>query len=82
MKNWKSIFKFLIIFILSFISLELIEYLVSLYFNLRLDSLKWGWLAFIILYGFKYHIFCCLLPTIWASYKCRHKHKCNHEHCE
>jgi hypothetical protein len=50
-------------------------------FHVNLSNLKWGWLGLMILYGFKFHIFCCLLPALFASYKCRHK-KCKHEHCE
>ena len=49
--------------------------------HVNLSNLKWGWLGLMILYGFKFHIFCCLLPALFASYKCRHK-KCKHEHCE
>jgi hypothetical protein len=77
----KSIIKFIIIFILSFIVMEGIERLLENIFHIDLNNLKWGWLGLMILYGFKFHIFCCLLPAIFASYKCRHK-KCKHEHCE
>ena len=81
MKNKKGILKFIFIFILTFIAMELVEYLFKIIFNIDLHQLKWGWIGFIIIYGFKYHIFCCLLPALWAGFKCRHK-KCNHEHCE
>ena len=80
MKN-KSIIKFMIIFILSFIIMEGIEMLLENIFHINIVNIKWGWLGLMILYGFKFHIFCCLLPAIFASYKCRHK-KCKHEHCE
>ena len=76
----KSILKFMMIFILSFILMESIERLASFYFKIDLHNLKWGWIGFIIIYGFKFHIFCCILPAIWATYKCKHK-KCNHDHC-
>lgn len=80
MRNKKSILKFIIVFISTFILLEIIEFSISYFFNIDLKSLKWGWFGFMIVYGFKYHIFCCLIPAIWASYKCRHK-KCKHTHC-
>jgi hypothetical protein len=81
MKNKKGIIKFIIIFILTFFLIEGIEFGIEHLFNIDLHELKWGWAGFIIVYGFKYHIFCCLIPAIWAGYKCRHK-KCEHEYCE
>lgn len=76
--------KFLITFVLSFIAFYLLEHLVSYVFDIDVDNLEvgWlGWLGFIILYGFKFHIFCCLIPLLFTTYKCRHK-KCEHEHCK
>jgi hypothetical protein len=81
MKNKKGIIKFIIIFILTFFLMEGIELGIEYFFNIDLHELKWGWVGFIVVYGFKYHIFCCLIPAIWAGYKCRHK-KCEHEYCE
>jgi len=81
MKNKNGIIKFIIIFILTFLLMEGIELGIEYFFNIDLHELKWGWVGFIIVYGFKYHIFCCLIPAIWAGYKCRHK-KCEHEYCE
>ena len=80
MKYKKQILKFLGIFIISFICVELIEmYLNSLYwFDFKM--LKLGWLGTMIFWGFKFHIFCCLAPMIWAGYKCRHK-SCEHDYC-
>jgi hypothetical protein len=77
--NKKSIIKFILVFIVSFLIFEGIEMLISHFFNIDLQ-MKWGWIGFIIFYGFKFHIFCCLIPALWAGYKCRHK-KCHHEHC-
>ena len=81
MKNKKSLLKFLKVFIISFLILELIEFGLFKIFDIDLHQLEWGWIGFVIIYGFKYHIFCCLIPAIWAGYKCRHK-SCEHEHCE
>ncbi len=76
--------KFLTTFILSFIGFYLIERLISIIFNVDMDSLDlgWlGWLGFVIMYGFKTHIICCVLPFLFTTYKCRHK-KCDHKHCD
>ena len=63
----------------------LIEHSISYLFNINLDTLNFGfnatWLALLVIYGFKFHIFCCLIPLIITSYKCRHK-KCNHKQCK
>ena len=80
MENRKAILKFILIFIITFLLIEVIEMLFEYFFHIDLHNLKWGWIGFMILYGFKYHVICCLIPAIWASYKCRHK-KCNHNHC-
>ena len=81
MKNKKMIIKFIIIFILTFFVIEGIEFGIEHFFNIDLHELKWGWLGFMIVYGLKYHIFCCIIPAIWAGYKCRHK-SCEHDYCE
>jgi hypothetical protein len=75
--------KFIITFVLSFILFYLLEHLISHIFNIDLHTLDFGWLGwfgFIFVYGMKFHIFCCLIPLIITSYKCRHK-KCDHEQC-
>lgn len=76
--------KFIIVFIATFIGFHLLEELISYYFGISMDNLNlgWlGWLGFIIMYGFKLHIFCCLLPLLFTTYKCRHK-GCDHEQCK
>jgi hypothetical protein len=79
--NKKSIFRFLKVFIVSLIIFELLEHTLEYIFGIDLHNLKWGWIGFLIIYGFKFHIFCCLLPFLWAKYKCRHKN-CDHDHCD
>lgn len=81
MKNKKQILKFLTIFALTFILMEVAEHAIEHIFDIDLHNLEWGWIGFIIVYGFKYHIFCCLIPALWAGYKCRHT-ECDHEYCE
>ena len=80
MKNKRNILRFIVVFVISFIVIEAIELILDKFFGINLSKLEWGWIGFIIIYGFKYHIFCCLFPAIWAGYICRHK-KCNHTHC-
>jgi len=76
----RNILKFLVIFIFSFILIESIEWILMDYFHYNFEYVTIGWLGFVIFYGFKFHIFCCLAPMIWAGYKCRHK-SCEHEYC-
>lgn len=81
-RRWKSIKKFIIVFLLSFLLMEIIEHSITYFFKIDLHQLKWGWIGFILIYGFKYHILCCIIPGIWTTYKCRHKNKCEHTHCD
>ena len=69
------------IFLISFLIMEGIEHGLQYFFNFDIHMWKYGWLGLIVVYGFKYHILCCLLPAIWATYKCRHK-KCEHDYCD
>jgi hypothetical protein len=76
--------KFIITFIVSFIVFYVLEHFISHLFNIDLHTLDFGWFGwfgFILFYGFKFHIFCCLIPLLFTSYKCRHK-KCDHDHCK
>ena len=75
-----AVFKFTKIFIISYIVMEMIECIVTYYCNVDLHAMKYGFFMFMIIYGFKFHIFCCLFPFLFAAYKCKHK-KCKHEHC-
>jgi NADH:ubiquinone oxidoreductase subunit 3 (subunit A) len=81
MKNkLKPIIRFFFIAVISFFVFEVIEHLLLDIFNISIESLELGWFTFIIIYGFKFHILCCVVPMIWAAYKC--KHSCDHDHCE
>jgi len=82
MRKIKYIWAFIKVFLISFLVMELIEFLIKTIFNVDLHGLKIGWFGFLLLYGFKYHILCCLLPAIWTTYKCKHKTKCNHKYCD
>ena len=80
MKNKKVIFKFILIFLISFIVTELVEHILKQYFFINFKMMTLGWFGLMLFYGFKYHIICCFVPAIWAGYKCRHK-SCEHEYC-
>ena len=80
-KNKKIVLRFLYFFVLSFIFFQIIEKSLEYFFHLDLHNMEWGWLGLTIVYGFKYHIFCCLIPALWAGWKCRHKN-CKHEQCD
>jgi hypothetical protein len=81
--NRKTILRFLIVFISSLIAFELFEFAIEKVFDIELHNLEIAWIGGIVLFMFKSHIICCLIPAIWTSYKCHHKEKkeCNHEHC-
>jgi hypothetical protein len=81
MKNKKLVLRFLYFFIISLIFFQIIEWSLHHFIGLDLHNLEFGWIGLTIIYGFKYHIFCCLIPAIWAGWKCRHK-SCQHEHCK
>lgn len=74
-KNKKRILKFLLYFIIGLIIFESIEFLIHEFLGIDLHNLRWGWIGLLIVYGFKYHIFCCLFPALWAGYKCKQE-KC------
>ncbi len=80
MNKKQTILKFLSILIISFIFTELIEFTLNKYFWFDFKMMTWGWFGLMFFYGLKYHIICCLVPTIWAGYKCRHK-SCEHDYC-
>ena len=78
----KSILKFLFWFCITYLVIEGIEILIDKYFHLELRPLTtWaGLIIGTIIYGFKFHLFCCLFPFLYATYKCKHK-ECKHDHC-
>lgn len=80
-KYKKNLLNFVVVTILSFLFFEIIEYFIFEVFGFDVQNIEIGWLAFILIYGFKFHILCCLLPMLWITYKCRHKN-CKHDHCE
>jgi biotin transporter BioY len=86
MKNlrFKSFLRFMKVFIISLVIMEILEHSFEYFFGIPdLVQFEWGWLAFIVVYGLKFHVFCCIIPAVWTTYRCRHKkNKCNHEHCD
>jgi hypothetical protein len=76
-----QLLKFVSVAVISFLITEIFEHFLLKHIHFGWLNLKMGWLVMVILYGFKYHVICCLLPIFWIAYKCRHK-KCKHPHCE
>ena len=65
----KKISKFILYFILCYFIIEILETIINNYWNLNIKLEGYGTLLFIIVYGFKFHIFCCLFPFLFATYK-------------
>jgi hypothetical protein len=78
-----QIARFAIVAVLSFIAFEAVEHSLSHFFGIELDEVGTGagWVLLVIAYGFKTHILCCLVPLLWAAYRCRHR-GCEHDHCK
>lgn len=76
---------FIITVITSFLCFEGIEKLVQIFFGIDFGNiLAFGGVGTIILLGFKFHIFCCILPmaiSTWICTRTSHKH-CKHKHEE
>ena len=74
--------KFFVWFLLTFFIVEELEIVVKS--TLKIDLMQHNILnvlvTFIVL-GFKFHLFCCVLPFVAATLKCRHK-KCDHKQCK
>lgn len=75
--------RFAVVTALSFIAFEAAEHAVSRCLGIELGQVGTGagWLLVVVAYGFKTHILCCLVPLLWAAYRCRHR-ACDHDHCE
>lgn len=64
------------------ILMEILEHSIQYFYHIDIPQLKYGWIAFMLIYGFKFHIFCCILPFLYTTYKCvGHKRICKHKHC-
>jgi len=81
----KMVIRFLIFFAISFLLIEGIEHILHEVFDIHMNGwFSWGGLGVIILFGFKFHMICCVIPSIIAAILCikkRHKH-CDHDHCK
>jgi hypothetical protein len=76
-KSW------LLTFIISFLVFEGIERILDEWFAIDLSN----WLAAIaplaiLVCGFKFHVFCCVIPALFATYKCTRAKSncCQHSH--
>jgi hypothetical protein len=86
----KALFKkflskeFLLTAVVTYFLFEGIESLLHSLFDIDLHHLLsfGGSFGFIVLYGFKFHILCCIIPTVIATVSCLRegKHKCTDCH--
>ena len=76
--------KFLATLIISFLAFEGLESLIHEWFSVDLHSLlAFGGMGTILILGFKFHIFCCVLPTLFATLACTNRGRhcsCDLEH--
>jgi len=81
--NKKTILSFLKTLVISLLVFEIVEYILvdTLGYDIFENLSPYGYIGFVIAQGFKYHIWCCLLPLIYSSYKCRHDKECDHDYC-
>lgn len=76
--------EFVITFVLTYFLFEGLESVLHEWFEIDLHHLLsfGGGLGFLVLYGFKFHILCCIIPTTIATVSCLRKgeHKCTDCH--
>lgn len=77
----KVALKFLLNLIISYIIFHIFEHIIFELFEFNSIFLKFGWIGWVLIYGFKYHIICCLVPILYSGWKCKHS-SCEHKHCK
>lgn len=87
MREFLKIFlqkKFWIALIISILLFQGIETFLEEIFGLSLDHYLalGGGVGFVVIYGFKFHILCCLIPTLMATLVClkQGKYRCSDCH--
>jgi len=71
---------FILTLIISFLAFEGIEHLLHEFFDIDLEHiLAFGGVGTVMLFGFKFHIFCCAIPATFAAFMCARK---KHDHCD
>jgi hypothetical protein len=81
----KKIFSVVLPFLLSFLLFEGVEHLLEYFFRFEFTSFgqlgKWG---LIIFFGFKYHLFCCLIPGLFLIWRAKQNKYCgcHEEKCD
>ena len=60
----KQIVKFILIALLSFILIESAEHFILEPLGFEIENIELGWLTFVVIFGFKFHIICCVLPVM------------------
>jgi len=77
--NMKSVKSFIITLVLSILLFEGIEHLLEELFNINLNHYLSGFgLGAVVLWGFKLHIICCVVPAAFSALVAHRKQ----EHCD
>jgi hypothetical protein len=75
------VFRFLGVFAVSFLALEGLEHLLHEWFEWDLKHrLSFGGVGVVIIYGLKFHVFCCVVPALLSALACIRKRgrHCSH----
>lgn len=76
--------RFWIALVISTLLFQGLESFLELVFDIHLDHLLafGGGVGFIVIYGLKFHILCCIIPTMMATLVClrKGKHNCSDHH--
>ena len=69
----------LVTFLITLLLFEGMEHILDSFFGIDLEHyLTFGGLGFIALWGFKFHIICCIVPAgVTAFLSHRKNHQCN-----
>lgn len=81
----KKVLNFLLILVVTSLIFEGIEHLLHEFWDIHLDHyLTFGGVGFVVLWGFKFHVFCCLIPAAITTLICikTNKECCDHNHTE
>lgn len=81
--TWKKALKFIMWTLVAWVIIEFVESLIQHYWHVEMSSTDTvvGFIMSVIILGFKLHIWCCVFPGLYATYRMRHK-KCHHDHCD
>jgi hypothetical protein len=77
----KKFFHFIFVLAVSILAFRGLDAYLHDWFGLCIEGLlTFGGVGVVLIFGFKFHVFCCLIPAAISSFICVKK-KHNHEHC-